>query len=287
MIRTYYLLTKPGIIFGNLLVTAAAFLLASEGNVDFWLYIQTLIGLGLIIASACVFNNYIDRDIDSKMERTRKRALASGQITNQNALIFGGLLGLAGLALLALFTNLTATLVAVGGFISYVFVYSYAKRKTEYGTILGSIAGAVPPVVGYCAVSGSLDAGAIILFIILVFWQMPHFYAIGIYKKDDYGRAGIPVLPVKKGVRSAKIHILLYIMAFLFAVLALMLYGYAGMLYLLVVGSFGLFWLWQAIKGFESDTERKDRRWARKMFKVSLMVLITFCVMIAYEGATL
>ena len=283
--RTYYLLTKPGIIFGNLLATAAGFLLASAGNVDFWLYLETLLGLALVIASACVFNNYIDRHLDKKMSRTKDRALASGSISGSKAIFFASVLGLTGVTILGIFTNWVATLVAIIGFVTYVVVYSVAKRRSEYGTLVGSISGAVPPVVGYCAVSAGVDAGAIILFLVLVFWQMPHFYAIGIYKRDDYEMAGIPVLPVRKGVHTAKVHILIYIFAFLFAVLLLMLYGYTGLSYLLVVGGAGLYWLWQSIKGFESDNSRKDRRWARKMFRVSLVVLVLFCVMVGLEGA--
>lgn len=279
--RTYYLLTKPGIIFGNLLATAGAFLLASEDNVDFWLYLATLFGLGLVIASACVFNNYIDRDIDKKMPRTKNRALAQGAIAFNKAIYFGLVLGVIGVVILAIFTNWVATLVAIFGFFMYVVVYSIAKRKSQYGTLVGSISGAVPPVVGYCAVSGQVDAGAVLLFFVLVTWQMPHFYSIAMYKKRDYKLAGIPVLPIVKGNDVTKRHILLYIIGYLLAVLLLMVYGITGLTYLMVVSAFGLYWLWVAISGFDT---RNDVAWARKMFRVSLFVLVSFCVMIAIEG---
>lgn len=175
MIKTYYELTKPGIIFGNAVTTTAGFLLASKGDIDWWLFFATLIGLSLIIASACVFNNYIDREIDQKMTRTKNRALAKGLIPVQRAITFAICLGLIGVAFLDLYTNPLTLLVALTGFFVYVVVYGICKRRSVYGTLVGSIAGGVPPVVGYCAVSNQFDTGALLLFTTVALWQMPHF----------------------------------------------------------------------------------------------------------------
>ena len=138
------------------------------------------------MASACVFNNYIDRQVDKKMERTKNRALVTGLISGRNAILFATLLGLIGNLILFLYTNLLTVFVAGLGFFVYVVLYSLWKCRTIYGTAIGSIAGAVPPVVGYCAVSNHFDAGALILFAMMVLWQMPHFFAIALLHFDDY-----------------------------------------------------------------------------------------------------
>lgn len=266
----YYLLTKPGIILGNLITLAAGFLLASKGQIDFKLFFETLIGLSFIIASACVFNNYIDRHVDRKMNRTKNRALAAGLIEKNRALAFGFVLGMIGSLILYFFTNLLTLMVAGIGFFVYVFIYSLWKCRTIYGTAIGSIAGAVPPVVGYTAVSHSLDFGALILFVMLILWQMPHFYAIAMYRLDDYKSAGIPVLPVIKGAFITKVRMALYIAAFIVASSFLTLYGFTGDIYLASAVILGLCWLWICIKGFSTQD---DEKWARDMFRISLIVI--------------
>ena len=204
MIKTYYLLTKPGIIYGNSINTAGGFLLAAKGVIDPLLFLAALIGTAFVIGSACVFNNYIDREIDEKMARTKKRALVTGDIPVKNALIFGTLLGILGFLILFSYTNLLTGVIGVIGVVMYVVVYGYFKRRTVHGTLIGSISGAIPPVAGYTAVTNLIDTGAILLFLILVFWQMPHFYAIAVYRIEDYKKAGIPVLSVVKGIPTTK-----------------------------------------------------------------------------------
>ncbi len=228
MFKAYYQLTKPGIIYGNAITTVAGFFLASKGHFNLGLFLAALIGISLVIASGCVFNNYIDKDLDATMERTKNRALVTGAISVRGAIVFGAILGLLGLATLGLLTNTLTAEIALLGLFFYVVLYSLAKRRSVYGTIVGSISGAVPPVVGYCAVTGRFDLGALILFLILVFWQMPHFYAIAIFRQQDYTAAGLPVLPVVKGLRTTKIHILFYILAFTIAAAALYIFKFAG-----------------------------------------------------------
>lgn len=238
-------------------------------------------GLSLIIASACVFNNYTDRDIDSKMARTKTRALVSGAIPERNAIIYAAVLGIAGGAFLALYTNLLTLAVALTGFFFYVVVYGYFKRRSVYGTIIGSISGATPPVVGYCAVTNHFDVAALILFLILIAWQMPHFYAIAMYRRDDYAAAKIPVLPLKKGMRAAKVQILIYIMAFTAAAAALAVFSYAGYTYLIVAVLLGLTWLGFGLKDFNTSS---DKRWGRKMFFVSLAAITALSIMISLNA---
>lgn len=276
----YYLLTKPGIILGNLITFAAGFLLASKGVVDFGLFFVTLVGLTFTMASACVFNNYIDRKIDKKMERTKNRALVQGLISGRNAILFAILLGTLGILSLFLYTNLITVVVAAGGFFVYVVLYSLWKCRTIYGTAIGSVAGAVPPVVGYCAVSNHFDAGALILFTMLVLWQMPHFFAIALFHFEDYVAASIPVLPVKKGILRTKIHMMLYILGFLLAAMLLTFFNYTGYVYLIVTISIGCLWLLVCMGGFKS---KNDQLWGCHMFRLSLVVISSICFIIPFD----
>lgn len=280
MIRIYYILTKPGIVFGNIITTAAAFLLASKGHFHLGLFLATLIGLSFIMASACVFNNFIDRSYDQKMERTKHRPLVTGAISLKNALIFANtLLGLGTLSL-ALYTNALAVTVALIGFVVYVLMYSFWKYKSVYGTLIGSVAGAVPPIVGYCAVSHTFDLGAWLLFAILVLWQMPHFYAIALYRLSEYKAANIPVLPLKKGTLTTKVHMLLYILAFMGTCALLTFFGYTGYAYLGATLLLGGVWLLLSVKGFKATN---DKLWAKGMFRFSLVVIMALSLMISVD----
>lgn len=281
MLKAYYLLTKPGIIRGNALTAAAGFFLAAQADFKFGLLLATLSGLSLIIASACVFNNYIDRGIDKKMIRTHKRALVSGTISGPRALLFASVLGLTGVLLLICFTNALTLGVALTGFVFYVAIYGIYKRRSVHGTLVGSISGAIPPVVGYTAVSNHLDGAALILFIILVCWQMPHFYAIALYRSTDYAKAGIPVLPLIHGLRATRLQILGYITVFTVAAVSLSLFNYLSPGYGVVAVLLGISWFTVGVRGFK--VQNIDR-WARRMFRYSLLVITLLCAAIAVDS---
>ncbi len=205
MFRRYLTVTKPGIIMGNLISVAGGFLLASRGDVDGVLMLATLVGLSLVVASGCAINNVIDRDIDAKMARTQGRVTVTGEMSVMAALLHALVLAVLGFGALYWFTNTLALSFAVFGFVIYVGVYSlHMKRNSVYGTLVGSLSGAVPPVVGYCAVTGQFDSGAGVLLLMFCVWQMPHSYAIAIFRYQDYQVANIPVLPVAQGVEKAK-----------------------------------------------------------------------------------
>lgn len=276
----YYLLTKPGIIFGNLVTMAAGFLLAANGHFDFFLFIETLIGLTLIIASACIFNNYLDRHIDQKMERTKNRPFVKGMVKASKAILLAVVLVTAGNFILLYYTNMLATIIADIGFLIYIGIYTVLKTKTIYGTAIGSIAGAIPPIVGYCAVSNHLDAGAFILFAILVFWQMAHFFSIAIYRIKDYSSAEIPILPLEKGIPQTKFHIFLYIIAFWFALSALTALQYTGLAYLVIGSCLALAWLIYCLTGFRCQN---NQIWGKRMFAISLVVIIGLCLIISVD----
>ncbi|MFO6296468.1 heme o synthase [Rahnella selenatireducens] len=281
MIKQYLQVTKPGIIFGNLISVIGGFLLAAKGSIDFPLFLATLVGVSLVVASGCVFNNFIDRDIDRIMERTKNRVLVKGLIPPKTTLVYATILGIAGFALLYIGANPLAMWLAVMGFVIYVGVYSlYMKRNSVYGTLIGSLSGAAPPVIGYCAVSGQFDTGALILLLIFSLWQMPHSYAIAIFRFKDYQAAGIPVLPVVKGISVAKHHITVYILAFMIATLMLTLSGYAGYKYLIVAAAVSIWWLGMALRGYKTEN---DVVWARKLFGFSIITIMSLSFMMSVD----
>ena len=275
-IREYYYLTKPGILFSNVIAAFAGFLLASSWNIDLGLLFATLGGVACIIASACVVNNYLDRHIDAHMIRTKKRATVSGSIGRSSIILFATLLGGIGFGLISL-TNTTTLVLGVVAYLMYIVVYGYFKRTSVHGTLVGSISGALPPVAGYTAVTNQIDGAAIILFVILAAWQMPHFYAISMFRRDDYKKAKIPVLSVIKGMKAAKQQIVVYIIVLALAAPLLAVNGYAGITYLIIAVIAPLVWLFIGYK----YRALPDVKWARKMFFNSLWVLLILCFAVA------
>ena len=281
--KEYFALTKPGILYGNALTLVAGFMLASHSlllGVSYTLLFFTLLGLSLIIASGCVFNNYFDRDIDSLMERTKKRALVTGKISTRSALMFGSLLFTFGVIILFFFTNNLALFLAILGFLVYVFWYTMAlKRYSTHSTLLGGISGSIPPVVGYASALGYLDAGAVLLFLLLTLWQMPHSFGIALYRLSDYTKASIPVLPVRRGIFITQLQILVYII--LFGIVSLLFYYFTevGSVYALIMGASSLWWIYLSVKGFSLEGEQLHL-WAKSIFRFSIIILATFCLLL-------
>jgi protoheme IX farnesyltransferase len=279
-LRPYLLVTKPGIVLGNMVSIVGAFFLASRGSVDLALLLATLLGVSLVVASACVFNNVIDRDIDGKMQRTRNRALVRGLISPLAALVYASALGLLGGALLLAKTNLLAVAVALAGMVIYLGAYSlYLKRHSVHATLIGSLSGAAPPLAAYCAVRNQLDLEALLLLLMFSLWQMPHAYAIAIFRLRDYRAASIPVLPVKRGVALTKRHMLAYILAFTTAALMLTVCGYTGIAYFALALALGAYWVGSV--RFEKSTD--DQTWARKQFVFSILIITALSVTMALD----
>ncbi len=270
-IRAYSSLTKPGILFGNAVTASGGFALAARQQFDLGLFLGMLIGLSLIIASACVCNNYIDREADGKMVRTRNRVLVRGEIEPFSALLFASILLFLGTLLLLFCTAPLTVALALVGFFVYVGLYSFYKYRSVYALLVGSIAGAIPPLVGYSAVHGRVDLAGWILFSMVFLWQMPHFLAIAMYRLREYAAADIPIFPKEKGLLRTKIHMLFYIIAFFLVSPLLMLLHYVGWAYLFVLMILGVGWLGLAMRGFRGDQEML---WARKMFFFSLVVIL-------------
>ena len=282
MFRRYWSVTKPGIIMGNFISVAGGFLLASKGDVDLWLMTATLIGLSLVIASGCAINNVIDRDIDIKMARTRTRVTVTGEMSGMTALCHGIVLGIMGFGLLIAYTTQVAVLFAAFGYFIYVGVYSlYMKRNSVYGTFIGSLSGAVPPVVGYCAVTGQFDMGALILLVMFSLWQMPHSYAIAIFRFKDYQAANIPVLPVAQGIDKAKRHIVLYIAIYTLVVMLLPINGYTGAAFMAVACTTSFWWLLMALRGYRRNIDVSG--WARQVFAFSIVNITALSIAMAVD----
>ena len=281
VIKKYLLVAKPGIVFGNLITATGGFLFAARGHIDIVALLPTVIGISLVVASGCVFNNCIDRKMDRKMARTRNRVLAQERMSPKAAVFYGSLLCMAGMPMLWAATNMLAIGVVLAGLVIYVGLYSlYLKRHSIYGSLIGSLAGAAPPLAGYCAVRSHFDMQALILLSIFSLWQMPHCYAIAIFRFQDYSAAAIPVLPVKKGIPAAKKHIVGYILAFMAASLMLTVGGYTGYLYFVVVSVMGLSWLYLARAGYRT---LDNRLWAKKLLVFSLLNVFVLSVMISID----
>ena len=270
-----------GIVFGNLISVAGGFFLASQGHIDLALFLATIAGVSLVVASGCAFNNYIDRDIDTKMKRTQNRVLVRGLVSPASALTYACILGVMGISLLYFAVNVLSAALVMLGFIIYVGVYSlYMKRHSVLGTLIGSLSGAMPPVIGYCAVSNHFDLGAALLLLIFSLWQMPHSYAIAINHFKDYAAADIPVLSVRLGVPAAKRHIVYYIVAFTVASLMLTVMGYTGYAYMAVAAVMGAYWLYAALAGYRCED---DRLWARRMFMFSIISIMILSLMMSVD----
>lgn len=277
--RDYIQLTKPGILFSNLITAFGGFWVASAGDVNWLLMLYMVIGTTLVMASGTVLNNYLDRDLDQKMERTQGRATVTGLISARVVLWYGVGLGVIGLTVLCFLVNPLTALLGIVGLFVYVWIYTmWLKRTSTFSTSIGGISGAMPPVIGYCAVTETVDMGAWILFWILFLWQPPHFWALGIRRKEEYRAAGFPLLPVVKGNFITKMHMIRYIVMIVPVSMLMYMYDYVGIIYFITATVLGLIWAFMCVIGFKTQD---DETWAKKMFLFSINYLtILFIVMV-------
>ncbi len=283
--KTYLSLTKPGIVWGNFIAATGGFLLASQGHPKASLYLLTMLGVCLIVASGCVFNNLIDTDIDSLMTRTQRRALVKGKVSRKSAMVFGYVLGLIGFATLYFFTNFYTFILGVFGFYVYVIMYSvFYKRGSVHGTLIGSASGASPPVMGYLAVAGHPDIASALIFLGFCAWQMPHSYAIAIFRKDDYKASEIPLLPIIKGLKSAQVQMAVYTIIFYLSVVLLFVNHYVGYVTLILMGIICIRWLYQTIMLFQPNSAEFDEaQWGKKQFISSIIAVTVYSVCIGLD----
>jgi len=278
--KEYIQITKPRIVMSNLVAAFGGFWVASRWNVDWGLLVAVLAGSALVMAASCTFNNYWDREFDARMDRTRGRALPSGRIPPTHALLYAIVLGIAGEAILFAIHPITGLLGLLGIFVYAVVYTMWLKRTSTWSTSVGGVSGSMPPVIGYAAVTGEIDLGAWLLFAILFLWQPPHFWALGIMRREEYLKAGFPLLPVVKGARRANIQMIPYLALLVAANVWFYASGYVGLVYLIVVGGMSAVWLLYCAAGLLLKDDR-DRRWAKNMFKFSVHYLtLTFVVMV-------
>jgi protoheme IX farnesyltransferase len=265
----YVALTKPRVI-SLLLVTTLASMFVANSSPGLGVILATMLGGYLAAGGAGAINHYIERDIDARMQRTSRRPLPAGRIEARAALWFGIALGVASFVLFALAVNMTAALLAMAGLLGYVFVYTmWLKPLTSQNIVIGGAAGAVPPLVGWAAAAGHLDASAFYLFAIVFYWTPPHFWALALLIKDDYARTGIPMLPVVDGEPETRRQILLYAWL-LMAITALPLIGgLFGVVYGVAAGVLDLVLLGLCVRLYR----HADRRSAAIVFHYSLAYL--------------
>lgn len=280
MLKYLVQLTKPGIIAGNLVSVIGGFCLASNGKVFLFLLLMTILGVSLVIASGCVFNNYIDQDIDSKMERTKMRVLVRHHLSAYFVLSYGAILGIAGFLILFFFVNPLSAYLGLFGLFVYVGLYSlYFKRHSVHGTFVGSFSGSMPPVIGYCAFSGQIDLAVVLLLFMFCFWQIVHSYAIAIYRLKDYRAANIPVLPCVSGFDVTRQHMLLYTLLFAIVCAGLYVFGYAGPYYFVVTLIINIIWF---VMIWRKNTN--TQKWARHIFIYSIVIVILISLMMGIDS---
>lgn len=273
-VRAYYQLTKPGILKGNAVHVIAGALMASVTGISLEPIIAVLIGTSFVIASACVANNYIDRDIDRRMKRTKNRASVTGYISVRNASIFAATLGSIGFAVLVVFTNSIVVCAGIVAYITYVALYGYVKRRSTLSTLVGAIPGALPALAGYVAVTGELSIAAGLVFLLVFVWQMPHFYAISLFRKKEYAAAKVPVLGVVKPFYVVRRHMLAFMIAYLGVVLLLITFMVVGPPSGLLLLAGAAYWL---VVFAVTDT-KNETKWARMIFGASLLLTLVLLV---------
>lgn len=269
-IYAYYLLTKPGIIRGNAVHVIAGSLLASTLGFVWQPMIAVLVGTSLVIASACVANNYMDRGIDAKMKRTRRRPSVTGKIPLSHAMTFAVVLLIVGFAVLLRYTNPLVAVIGVIAYLTYVFAYGWAKRHTIHSTLIGAIPGALPAVAGYVAITGEMSIGAMLTGLLVFVWQMPHFYAISLFRKKEYAEAELPVLGVVRPFSTVRNHILGWILLYLVVVILMISADILGPPSGLLLLAGAAYWL----VTFARVSTRDESKWARAVFGSSLVLTL-------------
>jgi protoheme IX farnesyltransferase len=273
-------LAKPRVTALVIATTAGGLWLAPV-KVGFTVAGLAMLGTVLIVAGANALNMYIERDIDGRMDRTKDRPLPAGRLVPRVALWFGVALSAAAVPILALGVNATTALFAVLAHLSYVFAYTPLKQRSPAALLVGAVPGAMPPLLGWTAATGTASWGGVGLFAILFLWQVPHFHAISIFRKDDYARAGLKVMPNVAGLKATKHSIVRYTLALVAASLLLVPLGVERPGYLVWAGLLGaVFFGW----GCYGLREASGPRWARSLFAVSILYLVLLFVALILEG---
>lgn len=278
-LRSYYRAVKPGIVYGNMLHVLIGVLLALRYQHEWSAALGVVVGTAFVIASACVINNIIDREYDAKMQRTKSRPLAAATLSVTQAAIFAGILAIIGFTILATTTNMLTTWLGVIAYVSYAFIYTYSKRATVHSTLIGTIPGALPAMAGYTAVSGTMDVTAWLIFLVIVTWQLPHFYAIAVFRRQDYLAAGLPILSTMVPVSRMRQVIMVSVAAFWLSALCFSLIA-LSLPSAIVFMIMATYWLFVVVR-----SKPNEERWARRIFGVSMQVSLALCLVALVDFA--
>ena len=284
-LRDYYALTKPGVVQLLVFTAVVGMFLATPGMVPWDVLIAGSLGIGLAAAAGAVVNQILDQRIDAQMARTRNRPLPQGRISERDALAFAMALGLSGLFVLVLFVNVLTASLTFLSLIGYAVVYTvYLKRATPQNIVIGGAAGAAPPVLGWAAVTNTVDPHALLLFLIIFTWTPPHFWALAIARRSDYERADIPMLPVTHGVEITKSFVLYYTILLILVTVLPYITGMTGSVYLLGALLLGGGFLYYAAK--LKFSPRQDSPMTTFLYSISyLMALFSFLLIDHYMPA--
>ncbi len=268
---SYYQLAKPGIVYGNAMHILAMALFASAAS-GFRLLpiLGTLVGVSLVIGSACVVNCIMDRAADAKMDRTKNRPMPRGEVSVRAAIWYAAILAAVGLAVLAYTTNWVVIAAAVTCHLTYTALYGYVKRRSWVCTMVGTIPGTMPAIAGYAAIDPSMPLGAWLLAALILVWQLPHFYALSLYRRDDYAKSGFPMISVVKSRQTVTTHIIVTALLYGVIATALLLYSPIHIVPGGILFGSAIAWVIYVLvaRGRSSDA------WARQVFGTSLYMPI-------------
>ena len=282
-IANYFALLKPRVM-SLVVFTGFAGIVVAPGDLHPLLVVVAVLCIALSAGAAGAINMWYERDIDALMERTRKRPIPAGRIAPQKALIFGIALNLVPILLMGLAVNWVAAglLAFASGF--YIFIYTvWLKRRTPQNIVIGGAAGAIPPMIGWAAVTGSVTLESIVLFLIIFMWTPPHFWALALYREGDYAKAGVPMLPVVAGPDETRRQILIYTLLLVPLSFAPVALGTAGLIYAAAAAAVGAYLLWLAVQIVRTRSDRA----ARRMFGFSILYLFVLFAALIVEHAAL
>jgi len=269
--KNYYNLCKPKVVYLIIFTAIVGMLLSTPGALPLDTFIAACLGIGLASASGAALNHWVDQRIDVVMERTSNRPLPQGELSSRQALIFALSLAAIAMVILLIWTNVLTTLLTLTSLVGYAVIYTmFLKRSTPQNIVLGGAAGAAPPLLGWAAMTGEVNGEALLLFLIIFVWTPPHFWALAIKRKDEYARAGLPMLPVTHGVTFTKLHIVLYTMMLIAVSLMPFVIKMTGLIYFSGALALGLGFLYYAVKLY--NTGESDK-YAMKTFGYSIFYL--------------
>ncbi|MCL5116751.1 MAG: heme o synthase [Firmicutes bacterium] len=276
-VRAYMELTKPGIVLWLLITAYCAMIVGHQGIPPLGETIFTLVGLGLSAGGAHAVNMWYDRDIDQIMKRTKRRPVVTGRVSPQNALTFGIVCGVVSFIGMGFLVNWLAASASLGGYLFYVFIYTmWLKRRSAQNIVIGGAAGAFPPIVGWAGATDHLGLAAGLMFLLIFMWTPPHFWALALYKQEDYRNAKIPMMPIVRGSRATKIQSLIYAILSLAVSITLYLTHTVGRVYLGAAVVLGVTFVMYNIRLLREPAD--ELTWAKKTFRFSLIYIAALFV---------